>query len=615
MTLGTRIRLALGIAGLVPVLVLGWQAAHGAREELTATVGGALGRQASELARSCERITLDRLRGLRQTASYIPFDQLSRADMAASLVIPYRQSPDLNILAVLDRQGRAVTDVMSERRPDLDPGLLGHEPIDGPGLEAFSRAVPLQAALDAGLAVGPPYRAPSTGVPRVVLAVRLEAAEGRVLAAELSLGDLAGPLQDAAGEGVAYLVDGGGGVLSGTTADALSPEEQGLVAEGARAAAPLTRTVRRADGQPWLAAFAPVGALGWAVVVAQPAAVALRAADRVQRQALGWAVAALVLSGVLALILTVALVRPVRQLTGAVVALRDGRFDAPLPAAGGDELGTLAGAFSHMAAEVRRRDEEIRAFNADLQGRVEARTRELKAAEAQIARTRRLTALGSLSAGVAHGLNNPMTSVVGLVTMARAQVGPDTEPGALLGKALAEARRVTGVVRDLRRLAAPGLMEGARRFALDRPVAAAVDRIRPAAAKAGLELSLEVEGALPQMEGDAEQVESMVARLLENAVAATPSGGSIAVALSVVEGAALRLTVRDTGRGIPAELRDRIFDPFFSTSQAAGAGLGLTLVHGIVEAHHGRIELASEPGRGTTFTLHFPASAAPAHLA
>jgi len=614
-TLGTRIRLALGIAGLVPVLVLGWQAARGAREELIATVGGALGRQAGELARSCERLTLDRLRGLRQTASYIHFDQLTREEMAAALAIPYRQSPDLNILAVLDRQGRAVTDVVSEHRPDLDATLRGHEPIDAPGLEAFSRAVPLQAALDAGLAVGPPYRSPTTGTPRVVLAVRLDPGGGRVLAAELSLSDLSGPLQDAAGEGVAYLVDGKGRQLSGTTADPLSSEEQELVAEGEGAAGPLTRLVRRADGQPWLAAFAPVGALGWAVVVAQPAAVALRAADQVQRQALWWALAALALSAGLGLLLSRALTRPVRQLTEAAGALRDGRFDAPLPPAGPDELGTLAGAFSHMAAEVRRRDEAIRAFNAELQDRVEARTRELKAAEAQIARTRRLTALGSLSAGVAHGLNNPMTSVVGLVTMAREQVGPDTEPGALLGKALSEARRVTGVVRDLRRLAAPGLLEGARRFALDRPVAAAVDRIQPAAARAGLELSLEVEGGLPQMEGDAEQVESLVQRLLENAVAATPAGGRISVTLSAVEGAALRLTVRDTGRGIPAELRDRIFDPFFSTSQAAGAGLGLTLVHGIVEAHHGRLEVESEPGRGTAFTLHFPASAAPAHLA
>jgi two-component system NtrC family sensor kinase len=413
---------------------------------------------------------------------------------------------------------------------------------------------------------------------------------------------------------VAYLVDGAGRRLAGTAAGPLTAEERGLVAEAMAAAGPVTRTVHRDDGRPWLASLAPVGALGGAVVVAQPAAVALRAADQVQRQALWWAVAALALSAALGLLLTLALVRPVRQLTEAAGALRDGRFDAPLPPAGPDELGTLAGAFARMAAEVRRRDEEIRAFNAELQGRVEARTRELKAAEEQIARTRRLTALGSLSAGVAHGLNNPMTSVVGLVTMARAQVGPDTEAGALLGQALAEARRVTGVVRDLRRLAAPGLLEGARRFALDRPVAAAVDHARPAAAGAGLEVSLEVEGGRPPMEGGAEQLEALARRLLENAVAATPAGGRISVALAAVDGAALRLTVRDTGRGIPPELRDRIFDPFFSTSQAAGAGLGLTLVHGIVEAHHGRIAVESEPGRGTTFTLHFPAAAAPARL-
>jgi hypothetical protein len=331
LTLGTRIRLALGVAGLVPVLVLGWQAARGAREELTGTVGGALARQAVELARGCERHTLDRLRGLKQTASYIPFDRLTRQEMAAALAIPYRQSPDLNILAVLDQRGRAVTEVMSERRPDLDPALKGHEAIDAAGLEAFSRAVPLQAALDAGLAVGPPYLSPATGVPRVVLAVRLDPGGRRVLAAELSLAELADPLQDAAGEGLAYLVDGAGRRLAGSTTDPLGDEERGLVAEGAAAAGAVTRMVHRADGRPWLAALAPVGALGWAVVVAQPAAVALRAADQVQRQALWWAVGALALSAALGLLLTLALVRPVRQLTGAAGALRDGRFDAPLP--------------------------------------------------------------------------------------------------------------------------------------------------------------------------------------------------------------------------------------------------------------------------------------------
>jgi two-component system, NtrC family, sensor kinase len=614
-TLGNRIGLALGVAGLVPVAVLGWQAVRGAREELTSSVGGALVRQADEMARDGERSTLDRLKELRQAASYIPFDRLSRDETTAALAIPYRQFANLNILAVVEREGRTVANVVSEPHPELDPSLVGHEPIDQRDLEAFSHAVPLDAALQAGLAVGPPYRSPVSGLPRLALAVRLDQDRGRILAAELSLGDLSASLQETAGEGVAYLVDGGGRRLTGADPGSLSKEEVALVTESAASARPLVRLVERGDGRAWLAAHAPAGALGWGVVIAQPTAVAFRAADRVQRQALWWSLGAVLLSTGLGIVLWRALKRPLQQLTDAVGALRDGHYDAPLPATGQDELGLLSETFANMAREVRRRDEEIQAFNSELRERVEARTQELRSAEDQIARNRHLTALGSISAGVAHGINNPMTSVIGLVTMARDKVGPDSEPGQLLGTALAEARRVTGVVRDLRRLAAPGLAEGARRFPLDRAVNAAVQRFRAIGAPGPIELSVNVDRDLPEMEGDPEQIESLLDRLLQNAAASTPPGGQVSVSVSSVEGAALRLVVSDTGRGIPPELRDRIFDPFFSTSQAAGAGLGLSLVHGIVEAHHGRIEVASEPWRETTFTIHFPAAAAPPHLA
>ncbi len=611
-TLGNRIGLALGIAGLVPVAVLGWQAVRGARDELTTSVGGALVRQAREVARGGERLTLDRLKELRQAASYIPFDRLSRDETTAALAIPYRQFSDLNIVAVVEREGRSVVNVVAEAHPELDPSLAGHEPIDQRDLEAFSHAVPLEAAVEAGLAVGPPYRSPVTGLPRLALAVRLDAGGKRILAAELSLGELSAPLQEAAGEGVAYLVDGGGRLLGGTASGAPSKEEVALVTERAAGDDQPSRLVERGDGQKWLAAFAPAGALGWGVVIAQPTAVAFRAADRVQRQALWWAVGALLLSAGLGMVLWRALVRPLQQLTEAVGELRDGHFDAPLPATGQDELGLLTRTFANMAREVRRRDEEIQAFNSELRERVEARTRELRAAEDQIARSRHLTALGSISAGVAHGIDNPMTSVIGLVTLARDQVGSDSEPGHLLETALAEARRVTGVVRDLRRLAAPGRAEGARRFPLGRAVKAAVQRFRIAGTPGVVELSVKVESELPDMEGDPDQIEALVDRLLHSASASTPEGGQISVSVCSVDGAALRLVVTDNGRGISPEVRDRIFDPLVASSRAAGAGLGLSLVHGIVEAHHGRIEVASEPGRETSFTIHFPAAASPA---
>jgi signal transduction histidine kinase len=93
-----------------------------------------------------------------------------------------------------------------------------------------------------------------------------------------------------------------------------------------------------------------------------------------------------------------------------------------------------------------------------------------------------------------------------------------------------------------------------------------------------------------------------------------PRGGQLSVALAAVDGDALKLTVADTGCGIPRDLRGRIFDPFFTTSARAGAGLGLTRSHAIVDAHHGSIAVESEEGRGTRFTIVLPAAPREAHL-
>jgi signal transduction histidine kinase len=608
-TLGNRVRIALALVGTLPVILLGGLAARAARQELTSSVGASLTREAAALARSCEQYTLDRLGGLRLTASYLPFDRLSRAETTAALAIPYRQSSDLDVLVLLGKDGTPAADPVFAPRPELDPGLAGHEPVGAEDLEAFGRAVPLAAALQAGLALGPAYRAPGSGNPRVALAVRAGALGDKVLAAELSLSALARRLHEAAGTGAALLVNGAGEPLAGLGEAALSPDERALFREGVTPGAHPVRLIERGDGRRWLASVAPVGDLGWAVMVAQPEEVAYRAARRVRLQTALGAAASLALALLLGAGLARTLTRPVKRLTAAAVALTEGRFDAPLPPSRSDELGTLATAFAHMTAEVERRDVEIRAWNAALQERVDRKTGELKAAEDQIARTRRLTALGSLSAGVAQGLNDPLTSVAGLLALARREVGADTPAARHLDTALDQARRATRVVQDLRRLAAPGRLEGARRFQLERPVSAALDHYRDTLAAGGVEVDRDLPEGLPPMEGDPEQIETLVGRLVDNAVSAMPAGGRLSVSVAAVDGSALRLVVGDTGRGIPATLRERIFDPFFTTGSEGGAGLGLTLAHGIVEAHHGRIDVASEEGRGTAFTVHFPAAA------
>ena len=117
-------------------------------------------------------------------------------------------------------------------------------------------------------------------------------------------------------------------------------------------------------------------------------------------------------------------------------------------------------------------------------------------------------------------------------------------------------------------------------------------------------------------EGDPVQIERVVEQLVRNAIQAMPGGGQLSVRVAEVAGDSVKLSVADTGRGIPPALRERIFDPFFTIKghSPSGSGLGLSITHSIVEAHHGKILVESAEGRGSTFTVVLPAAAPAAHL-
>ncbi len=124
-----------------------------------------------------------------------------------------------------------------------------------------------------------------------------------------------------------------------------------------------------------------------------------------------------------------------------------------------------------------------------------------------------------------------------------------------------------------------------------------------------LDVTLEARAApdLPKVVCDAAQVQQVILALALNALEATPSDGRVSIE-AAREGDGVKIVVADTGWGIPKEHLDRIFEPFFTTKEAGkGVGLGLAVVYGIVNGHHGRIDVQSEPGQGTTFTVHLPA--------
>jgi len=351
------------------------------------------------------------------------------------------------------------------------------------------------------------------------------------------------------------------------------------------------------------------------VLLAQPTDEAFRPAHHVRFYSALWAAVALLLIAVLGVVLSRGLTGPMEKLSRAVAQLGDGRYDVDLDIERGDEIGRFADAFRRMAGDLRRRDDEIRRWNAELQARVDQGTRELRTAQDQILRTRRLAALGSLGAGIAHELNNPLTAVTGLLTLLRLDLQPDSPQAATIQQALDQSFRMAKIVSELRAFAEQERGEGLT-FPLDRPVRAALDHYAGQLARQNIRVVTDLAASSRQTQGDLARIQRAVANVVENAIQAMPQGGELKVELTDVGGEALKLSISDTGEGIPAALRERIFDPFFTTKKSgAGVGMGLSVSHSIVEAHHGRIVVESEEGKGATFTIFLPAAAPAAHLA
>ncbi len=614
MRFAAKVGLVLMAVGVLPVALLGLVSYTVSRDELQRTVGRMQTQAAEDLALFTERYVGTSIESLRLAVSALPFDDFSRGEISAVLDIPYRQLPFLSVLALVDDQNVPVAGPVFERRPERDPALAGREPVGDEDLDRFARRIPRAGDAAGATAVSAPYRA-THGPPRIAVALRI--GKDRTLAGEIVLRDVEQRIEElSSGSGLAYLVDGKGDVIAGAAAGDLTLEERRLSQVGFGRGIAWSSLVYRADRTRWLAAFAPVRTLGWGAVVAQPMAVAFSAAERLRFYTVGWAVVALVVALGVGALLARRVTSPVAKLSRAASAIAAGDYGAPVETTGKDELADLGRAFGHMTAEIRRRDEEIRGWNKELQTRVDERTAELRVAQDQIQRTRRLAALGSLGAGLAHELNNPMTAIVGYLTILKKQLPVEGPQAEMIARAQEQAARLTHVVEDLRSFTDQERAQQGKRFALWRPVQSALalyeDRLRAS----GITLAVHVDDALPDAQGDPAQIQQVVAHLVENAMNAMPGGGKLDVSVGKVgDGQALRLRVADSGKGIPAEIRERIFDPFFTTKEHPGrVGLGLSVSHSIVEAHHGKIVVESEEGQGAAITVLLPTATA-AHLA
>lgn len=226
--------------------------------------------------------------------------------------------------------------------------------------------------------------------------------------------------------------------------------------------------------------------------------------------------------------------------------------------------------------------------------------------ELRAARSERLASVGEVSAGLAHELRNPLASMAGSIRLLGAGRQLTDDERELIDIVQRESSRLNVLVTDFLGFARPS---PPRPSAVDLParVGETISIFRGSPDGARVEFELSLAPALARVDGD--QLAQLLWNLLVNAAQASSDGGRIRVTTGRgTQSGTVCLRVEDEGCGIPAEVVGRIFDPFFSTKER-GTGLGLALVHRIVDANGGQIGVQSEPGRGTSFTVVLPAAA------
>jgi two-component system NtrC family sensor kinase len=311
--------------------------------------------------------------------------------------------------------------------------------------------------------------------------------------------------------------------------------------------------------------------------------------------------------------------KPLERMNATISAVEAGDLDARTGTMSSrDEIGRVARHLDQLLDQLRQRNRELKDWAESLDNKVAARTRDLEQANRLLLETQRklvmsekLAAIGEITAGVAHEINNPIAVMQGNLDLMRVLLGHAAAPVAEEIRLLdQQIQRIQVLVQKLLQFAQPaeyaGYMESVEVNGLMEDCQILV---RHLLSRGHIAVERETLASRP-VRINRNELQQVLINLIVNAIQSMPAGGTLKLETRDREGEGrdkgVTITVRDTGSGIPREHLERIFDPFFSTKGAGGSGLGLSISYTLVARYGGTITVESEPGVGTSFHVNLP---------
>ncbi len=313
-----------------------------------------------------------------------------------------------------------------------------------------------------------------------------------------------------------------------------------------------------------------------------------------------------------------AIFKPLERMSDTITRVEGGNMGARTELkAASDEIGRVALHLDGLLDQLQQRDRELRQWNEELNDRVAERTSELELANRQIEATtkqlimsEKLAAIGEITAGVAHEINNPIAVIQGNLDVVRSVLGAKAEEAKVEFRLIDEQiHRISQIVTKLLQFAKPEEYAGyVERHAPSDVISDCLPLVQHLLHKAAIKLVRD-DRATRLVLMNRTELQQVAINLIVNAIHAMPKGGSLTIRTldqDIEARPGVVIDITDTGVGMTPELIGKIFDPFFTTKRQEGTGLGLSISQRLISRQGGRISVQSAPGKGTTFSIWLP---------